>query len=376
MNSALLSKVAENLQNIKTEKRKAVIGLDGFVDEVVHVVDKRISADEFSRIQTIREYGERIIEGSGLSSNIEIVTINKKIGGNGPIYANGLKRLGVNITYIGSVGEKEIHPVFEELAEGSEMIGVAEPCITEAMEFMDGKIIRSKLNSLNRLTWEDIVRKVEIKRWVELLEESDLISFNNWTMIPCMTDVWEHILKEVVPHVTGDRSKTLMFFDLADPRKRMKQDILKALDLIREFQKSGFRVQLGLNMKEACLIGNVIGSVKKEEMQKIALSEITKLLAEYLNIDAVVVHPVEKAACFRQGNYYEVEGPYCKEPKLTTGAGDIFNSGFVFGQLQQFTPEESLVLGVSASGYYVRNCRNASMEELIGFIQDWKQGKV
>ena len=32
---------------------KALIGFDGFVDEIVHVVDKRIDPENFSRIDTI-----------------------------------------------------------------------------------------------------------------------------------------------------------------------------------------------------------------------------------------------------------------------------------------------------------------------------------
>ena len=71
--------------------KRAVIGMDGFVDEVVYVVDQRISKDDYTRIMTIQDYAVRIAQGAGLSTNVEIVTIQKKIGGNGPIYAQGLK---------------------------------------------------------------------------------------------------------------------------------------------------------------------------------------------------------------------------------------------------------------------------------------------
>ena len=77
---------------------KALIGLDGFVDEVLYAVDQRFSSEKFSRLRTIREYGTRILEGCGLSTNIELVSIMRKLGGNGPIYAEGLNKLGVEIT--------------------------------------------------------------------------------------------------------------------------------------------------------------------------------------------------------------------------------------------------------------------------------------
>ena len=67
-----------------------MIGLDGFVDEIIHLVDKRIDFNNFTRIRTIAEYGERITKAAGLSTNIEMVTIQTKLGGNGPILANAL----------------------------------------------------------------------------------------------------------------------------------------------------------------------------------------------------------------------------------------------------------------------------------------------
>ena len=131
--------------------KRAFVGLDGFVDEVVHVVDRRVDESTFTRIQTIAEYAARIREGSGLSLNIEVVPIQSKLGGNGPIYAYGLKKLDVGITYVGCVGKGTVEPVFQRLAEESRMIGITAPGMTDAMEFQDGKIIRSKLNSLNQL---------------------------------------------------------------------------------------------------------------------------------------------------------------------------------------------------------------------------------
>lgn len=42
--------------------KRAVIGLDGFVDEVVHVVDKRTGRDAYTRIETIGEYANRLAQ--------------------------------------------------------------------------------------------------------------------------------------------------------------------------------------------------------------------------------------------------------------------------------------------------------------------------
>ena len=71
---------------------------NNIVAEVLYAVDQRFSSEKFSRFRTIREYGTRILEGCGLSTNIELVSIMRKLGGNGPIYAEGLNKLGVEIT--------------------------------------------------------------------------------------------------------------------------------------------------------------------------------------------------------------------------------------------------------------------------------------
>jgi sugar/nucleoside kinase (ribokinase family) len=73
------------------------------------------------------------------------------------------------------------------------------------------------------------------------------------------------------------------------------------------------------------------------------------------------------------GQFALVEGPYTRSPKLTTGAGDNFNAGFCFGQVQGFNAQESLILGVATSGLYVRNGRSASQKELMEFLALWSQ---
>src|SRR5690606_257306 len=94
----------------------AFLGLDGFVDEIISVVDERRSANDYSRIPTISALAERIAAAAGRSTNIELVTTRTKLGGNGPIMGNALAALGVRVTYLGALGYPNIHPVFEEFA--------------------------------------------------------------------------------------------------------------------------------------------------------------------------------------------------------------------------------------------------------------------
>ena len=355
---------------------RAFIGLDGFIDEVVHVVAKRLDDGSFERVTTLREYGNRIAAASGLSTNVEIETILRKPGGNGPIFALGLKKYGTDVTYIGCLGENRPDPIFADLTDGSETITLADPGWTDAMEFDDGKLIRGKLSSVNKLTWEKIMSKVTASQLAAYMDKADLIAFNNWTMIPKMNDIWTNIIETVVPLMTKSPGDKTMFFDLADPEKRKDEDILKAMGLIKRFKASGFDTALGLNLKEACEISGVIGNRKYDDYKAADYEALCGEIADFMMIDCLVVHPVEGAACKNGGEIFSVAGPYTAKPVLTTGAGDNFNSGFVYGYVNRLPMEDCLTLGVASSGFYVRNGRSAGISEIGAFCDDWDAGRL
>ena len=74
----------------RADQMTAFVGLDGFVDEILHVVDKRESAERYTRLPTIQQFSERLAAAAGRSTNVELVSQLIKLGGNGPIMANAL----------------------------------------------------------------------------------------------------------------------------------------------------------------------------------------------------------------------------------------------------------------------------------------------
>src|SRR5882672_6708285 len=134
----------------------AFVGLDGFVDEIIHVVDKRDNAEKYQRLPTIQALSERIGGAAGKSTNIEMVVQRTKLGGNGPIMANALARLGIKVTYVGALGYPIMHPVFNEFARRAEVHSISEPGRTDALEFDDGKVMLCKSVQLNEITWQTI----------------------------------------------------------------------------------------------------------------------------------------------------------------------------------------------------------------------------
>src|SRR5262245_2752409 len=123
---------------------RAFVGLDGFVDEIIHVVDVRENAEKFQRLPTIEKLADRLAGAAGKSTNIELVAQRTKLGGNGPIMANALARLGVKVTYVGALGYPNLHPVFNEFARRAEVHSICDPGRTDALEFEDGKLMLTK----------------------------------------------------------------------------------------------------------------------------------------------------------------------------------------------------------------------------------------
>jgi len=353
----------------QASRMHAFVGLDGFVDEIIHVVDKRDNAESFQRLPTIGSFGQRIAAAAGQSTNMELVTQRTKLGGNGPIMANALARLGVKVTYVGALGYPNLHPVFNDFARNAEVHSVSEPGYTDALEFGDGKVMLVKSVQLNEITWPNIQARFGRDRFIERFSTADLVAFVNWTMIPYMSDLWASLLTEFCPSPTASRRK--IFFDLADPEKRTPADITRALELITQFEKY-FEVILGLNEKEAYEVGEVAGLNTKNRTRE-GLSALAVEIQKRVPVSTLVVHPVAYALAVSQGHASVVDGPFVAKPLITTGAGDHFNSGFCLGRLLGFDHAASVLAGVTTSGYYVRHAQTPSIENLAEMLRDWPE---
>jgi sugar/nucleoside kinase (ribokinase family) len=351
----------------KASELRAFVGLDGFVDEIVHLVDKRNDAYSYERIRTITQLSERIAAAAGRSTNIEPVTQQIKLGGNGPIMANALAQLGCKVTYLGALGHPVIHPVFEEFCQAAEVHSIAESGHTDAMEFDDGKVMLTKTVQLNDITWDHIMSRYGREPFLEQFSSSDLVGFVNWTMIPGMNDIWEALLEEIAPIPAGTRG--VLFFDLADPEKRTKEDILRALDLLSRFE-SHFQVILGLNEKEAREIGTAL-DLDTAYSSPEGLGQLTVEIQKRVPVTTLVVHPVRYALTVTGGEVSRIPGLCTETPLITTGAGDHFNAGFCLGKLLGFDDLSSLLTGVTTSGYYVRKAKTPGIEDLAAQLRDW-----
>ena len=345
----------------------AFLGLDGFVDEIIAVVDERQNAKEYSRIPNISDLAARIAAAAGRSTNIELVTVRTKLGGNGPIMANALAAFGLKVTYLGALGHPAIHPVFEEFCHRADVHSIADPGRTDALEFDDGKLLIGKMFPLAEVTWENINRHGKRALVEQHMASSSLVGFVNWTMLPYMSDIWAAMQSEVCPKLNGP--KRWMFFDLADPEKRPLGERQRALELIVGFQKH-FECILGLNEKEAFEVGQVLGLTGFGHSRP-DLQGLTAAIRKNVPVNTVVVHPTRHAMACSDGTVDDVDGPFVAKPLITTGAGDHFNSGFVLGKLLGLSNAQALLCGVSTSGFYVRTGRSPAVSDIAGLMRNW-----
>jgi len=348
----------------------AFIGLDGFVDEILHVVDKRESALKYSRLATIGGLADRLAAAAGRSTNVELVSLMTKLGGNGPIMANSLASFGLKVTYLGLLGYPNLHPVFADFAGQAQVFSIAEPGYTDALEFEDGKIMLGKHESLKQVNWGNIKTRFGLEKFAAHLGGADLVGFVNWTMLTSMSDIWSSVLQEICPAMNGPRRK--LFFDLADPEKRTRADLRRALELITAFQKY-FDVVLGLNEKEGDEIGAALG-LRTIHNSPEGLLGLCREIHVRLQVETVVVHPTAYAVASGTDGAAIVQGPFESKPKITTGAGDHFNSGFCLGKLLGFSTELCLLSGVTTSGFYVRSGRSPTMVDLGQMFRNWPAG--
>lgn len=364
----------KTLQELESKRgaissKAGLVGFDGFIDKIRQPVSQRYGpGEDFTPIATIAEFGERIARAAGKSTNIELYPRLEKLGGNGPILANALLATGLKLRYIGALGKPDIHPLFRDLAEKTQAVSLAEPSITHALEFSDGKIMLGEMASLNEISFDAMMSQIGEGMFLDMLSRVDLLAMVNWTMVPQMSQIFQALLERVLP-VLPPRDQRIFYFDLTDPEKRSEGDINNVLQIIRRFQEWG-SVTLGLNLKEGLAVARVLG-LSPEEADESGLRKLTSKIRQTLQIDTVIVHPRDSAACATRDDDFWVPGPYTDTPLITTGAGDHFNAGYCLGQLIGASPLACLTTGVCCSGFYVRKGKSPSINDIDEFLRQW-----
>ena len=199
-------------------QKYALVGFDGLIERVHSVVDKRQGqGDAFDRVETREAFGSKILAAAGSGVEMEIVLRAEKAGGNGPNMADALGRAGLNLRYIGALGEGSAHPVFETFARETEAIPVADPGVVHTLEFADGTVKLGEVASLGAIDYRNILRHMTEGAFFDLLSRQDLVCVVNWSATPQLTTLLTDLLDYVIPNLPPRDQKH--YFSLSPIRK-------------------------------------------------------------------------------------------------------------------------------------------------------------
>lgn len=343
----------------KANPQQCFVGFDGFTDEIAVPVAKIGNVN--SHFPTMESFTSWLSSMSGKSCNVELEISIKKIGGNAPILANALVEGGHRLSLAGCLGREAIEPIFLPLTNRCEEVFTLEVSgHSDALEFSDGKIILGKLSHITQLKADTVVKKLGKEKLLQLLDRSALFISANWTMMPMMNGLWEYIIKEILPNLSV--KKRYLFVDLADPTKRPDADLKQAIQLLQQLNQV-FDVVQGLNLAEAERLAKIL-KIETDKMDTLALE-----LQKALGFKQIVIHHAKEACAATSQGIFPTKTFYTPQPSLLTGAGDNFNAGYCNALLFDFAPQEALILAIATAGYYVRQGKSPTMEELAIFLQ-------
>jgi hypothetical protein len=369
-----LSELAVRLRQRQSELTQfnVVAGFDGFVDEMISVVDERSGLDRWTPVKDISSFGDWIKAAAGRSSLREIIVHRADPGGCAVNLGDGLIALGMQLDCYATLGSPR-HAAFNSFAQQCRQCHSwgREPGRTLAFEFGDGKLMFSAVTQLQEFNPQLLDSVLRDGAYPRSCQGAALIALTDWTLYPHMTACWKKLQTEVF---RGLQQRPYFFIDLVDPSSRADADIRAMIEAVPGFEETG-PTMLGLNGNEANVLSRVMGlDQAPDEME--AVKRQAAVLRQKLGISQVVVHCLKFAVTATAAGTVGAPGPFSSKPKKSTGAGDRFNAGYCAAALLGLPPEACLLLGNASSGFFVREARSATPIELADFVDRWSSGAL
>lgn len=358
----MTNKIEQALVALPDESTVTVtVGFDGYIDTIIRVVEHSDVNGE-TYFKTMKCFGNYVAGKSHKSCSLELKVIKEKSGGNMPIFSKALSKLDVNVNCIGAMGYPTILPIFDDISERCKLFSVSNPGTCQALEFEDGKLMLACNEDIEKLNYDILSRRLGISKMVEIIEQSDMITFLNWSELKGSTSIWKGILKDVYPLIKSNKNMN-MFIDLSDCSHRSNQEILEMLGLINEYSKI-IDVSISLNLNEA---EKLISTLEKNASD---ITEILIALSQSIKCKVIIIHLVNSSYCINDGEIICNQNKYIEKPKLLTGGGDNFNAGFVFSYLNGFDIYDALTIANAVSGYYVSHGHSPTKQQLATWIAE------
>lgn len=195
-----------------------------------------------------------------------------------------------------------------------------------------------------------------------LLKRADVVCVFNWNLNLRGTNLAQHTFELVKREGAG-----ITFFDSGDPSVRPRE----ICQLMERVLKRELVDVFSLNENEALWYASLIDeSIRRTEHSLEAALECARILSEVLK-SRIDLHTAEFSASFRGGRETLVPTLQVK-PLRSTGAGDAWNAGDIYGECAGFGDEERLLLANAVAGFYMSNelGRHPTREDLTRFLKE------
>jgi hypothetical protein len=344
-------------------------GFDGFIDTFVRLQSPASMA----------EFGPKVAAAAGIASSYSVRHLGDKFGGNGPLFAAALHDIHageIDVTYIGAMGSGDVLPIYQAALgnKTKRLHTLAAPAHTTCLEFTDGKVMLCDMAACGQVTWERLLECVGQAALDEELKAARFISAVNWGKLPHAGAIWSNLAARLAE--LGVPAKEVLFFmDLAEFETRPLADRADLLGRMAAITDQCLTL-LSFNLKEAWQMGEVFGGTYHGRKDADSVAELAAFLRSRIAVDRVIIHPNDGAACASAGGTVYVPGPYCREPLISTGAGDNFGAGCLSAALKRFDDAGLLLAGNCASGHFVRSGRSAAFADMVNLLDAWSGGTL
>ena len=339
---------------------KITLGLDGFVDEVWQILAKRSSRTDYVLFDKMRDFAKSVHDcGEGGYAN-EIIRKRRSYGGFTANTGKAAGRLGGNPTLIGMFGKNVIDPVFREFQETYNLITVADPAICQIFEFVDGKLMLPFIEETMDFNW-DVLTAALSREQLAAAFDVDIVAIGYWSQLPAFDDLVTKLCENFL--IEGRCMR--MFYDFADIRKRDQVSLEHTLSVLAGLN-SKMPMTLSLNEHEAGLLFSYMDRNFDWEDPENAEKDID-YVRKQTGLDELIIHtPYFAVASTVSEGTVTVMQRYCKNPVITTGAGDNFNGGYLAASLGQgqLSLAERLFVGNAVTGFYVQNGHSPNKMDL------------
>lgn len=339
---------------------RVVSGFDAMVDQIIEVVGKRSSPESYAAMSRIEDLGTWALQCAGRSGLREAVLLEETAGGCTQNMGDGIATLGFQLDAFASLGDP-VHPVLQPFVDKCHAAhNLLEPGKVTCMEFEDGKLMLAFLSHFAQFTPDFLRARLADGAYRKACGEAQAIAFTCWSLYPYMTDCWQYLQTEVLADLTH---RPHIYIDLADPASRSEADVHAMLDALVGFERIG-RTSLSLNGNEANQLARLL-QFEEAGSDAASLERLAARLRAHCGISEVGIHLVKSATAVTTDAACTVTGPWCAKPKKSVGAGDRYNAGYLAGLLLGMELDARLLLGTLASGFFVRNARSATVQDLL-----------